>query len=301
MANIPALYDHINAYNSAFSPSTMHCSDTGLRRFFEKYLLQKAISVFRWTLPENWDEDYFSYGLYCFGHMAVVKTDKFGVIPQICGLRGYDVYYRPTNAVIVNPLLSGILEPRIGTQCTVFRLNADYSGIMDIVSFYADNMALCAQTAGVNTLNSKLSYIFFAKNKAGAESYKKMVDRILSGEPIAVVDKELQSADGGDAWKMFNQNVRNNYIAGELLEDLRKWELMFLSAVGIRNANTEKKERLTTDEVNVTNMETRCNAAEWLERLRKVCDQTRALFGVEISVDWRYENGLSVDSRTVSA
>ena len=299
MSNIPALYNHINAYNSSFSPSTMHCSDTGLRRFFEKYLLQKAMSVFKWTLPENWDEDFFLYGLYCFGHMAVVKTDKFGVIPQYCGLRGYDVFYRPTNAVIVNPLISGILEPRIGSQCTVFRLNADYSGIMDIVSFYADNMALCAQTAGVNTVNSKLSYIFFAKNKAAAESYKKMMDKILSGEPIAVVDKELQSADGGDAWKMFNQNVRNNYIAGELLEDLRKWELLFLSAVGIRNANTEKKERLTTDEVNVTNMETQSNSSEWLERLRKVCGQSRELFGIEISVDWRYDNGNAINSGSV--
>lgn len=295
MSNIPAPYNHINAYNSAFSPSTMHCSDTGLRRFFEKYLLQQAMSVFKWELPENWDEDFFLYGLYCFGHMAVVQTDKFGVIPQYCGLRGYDVFYRPTNAVIVNPLITGILEPRIGTQCTVFRLNADYSGIMDIVSFYADNMALCAQTAGVNTLNSKLSYIFFAKNKAGAESYKKMMDRILSGEPIAVVDKELQGSDGSDAWQMFNQNVRNNYIAGDLLEDLRKWEMLFLSAVGIQNANTEKKERLITDEVNVRKMETDSNATEWLERLQKVCDQTRELFNVEISVDWRYKNGNSVD------
>lgn len=299
MSNIPALYNHINAYNSSFSPSTMHCSDTGLRRFFEKYLLQKAMSVFKWTLPENWDEDFFLYGLYCFGHMAVVKTDKFGVIPQYCGLRGYDVFYRPTNAVIVNPLISGIIEPRIGSQCTVFRLNADYSGIMDIVSFYADNMALCAQTAGVNTLNSKLSYIFFAKNKAGAESYKKMIDKILGGEPIAVVDKELQSADGGNAWQMFNQNVRNNYIAGDLLEDLRKWELLFLSAVGIRNANTEKKERLTTDEVNVTNMETQSNASEWLERLRNVCDQSREMFDVDISVEWRFNDGVTVDSRVV--
>lgn len=289
--NLPVSYDHLNAYNAAFKPSTMHCSDTGLRRFFEKYLLQEAISVFRWELPELWDRDYFLYSLFYFGRCAVINTDRFGVIPQFCGLRGYDVFYRPTNAVITNPLLKGILDPEIGKDCTVFRLNADFSGLMDIVTFYADQMALCAQTAGINTMNSKLSYVFFAKNKAAAESWKKMVDKILSGEPIAVVDKELQNEAGGDAWKLFQQNVRNNYIAGDLLQDLRKWEQMFLTAVGIPNANTEKKERLITDEVAANNVEVCSNAAMWLERLQRVAEQTNKMFNLDIKVDWRWNDG----------
>ena len=289
--NLPVSYDHLNAYNAAFKPSTMHCSDTGLRRFFEKYLLQEAISVFRWELPELWDRDYFLYSLFYFGRCAVINTDRFGVIPQFCGLRGYDVFYRPTNAVITNPLLKGILDPEIGKDCTVFRLNADFSGLMDIVTFYADQMALCAQTAGINTMNSKLSYVFFAKNKAAAESWKKMADKILSGEPIAVVDKELQNEAGGDAWKLFQQNVRNNYIAGDLLQDLRKWEQMFLTAVGIPNANTEKKERLISDEVAANNVEVCSNAAMWLERLQRVAEQTNKMFNLNITVDWRWSNG----------
>ena len=58
-SNIPANYETINLYNSSFSPSTVHVKNTGLQRYFRKYLLQKAISVFKWTLPEEWDEDYF--------------------------------------------------------------------------------------------------------------------------------------------------------------------------------------------------------------------------------------------------
>lgn len=296
--NIPANYAHLNAYNATLTPSTMHCSDTGLRKFFEKYLLQKAISVFRWELPELWDVDYFLYSLFYFGRVAVIKTDKFGVIPQYCGLRGYDVFYRPTNAVITNPLLTGILDPQIGTQCTVFRLNADYSGLMDIVTFYADNMALCAQTAGVNTLNSKLSYVFFAANKGAAESWKKVADKVLSGEPIAVVDKDLAEKDG-EAWKLFQQNVRNNYIAGDLLQDLRKWEQMFMTAVGIANANTDKRERLISEEVRANDQETRCNAEMWLERLKKAAEQTNEMFGTNITVDWRDKNGDLDDSGPV--
>ncbi|MBQ1777132.1 MAG: hypothetical protein IIZ93_03130, partial [Acidaminococcaceae bacterium] len=58
---IPADYDLINMYNAARSPSTVHVKNSRLRKYFQKYLLQKAISVFKWTLPEEWDEDYFRY------------------------------------------------------------------------------------------------------------------------------------------------------------------------------------------------------------------------------------------------
>lgn len=61
--NIPAMYGDIDLYNSSFSPSTVHVQNTALQRYFRKYLLQKAISVFKWTLPEEWDEDYFKYTL----------------------------------------------------------------------------------------------------------------------------------------------------------------------------------------------------------------------------------------------
>ena len=54
---IPMGYGEINLYNAEFSPSTVHCKNTYLQRYFRKYLLQKAISVFKWKLPEEWDED----------------------------------------------------------------------------------------------------------------------------------------------------------------------------------------------------------------------------------------------------
>ena len=103
---IPTYYDHINVQNSQIQPSTVHCSNTGLQWYFQRYLLQRIISVYKWKLPESWAENYFEYVLYCWGYISVFETDKFGVIPQACGLMGYDVMYQPTNAVISNPLLN---------------------------------------------------------------------------------------------------------------------------------------------------------------------------------------------------
>lgn len=295
------MYDEINALTIQQSPSTVHVTNTGLSRFFQRYLLQKAISVFEWKMPKTWAKNYFLYSLYCFGFLAVFNTDKFGAIPQACGLRGYNVMYQPTHAVITNALLTGIIEPKIDSQCVLFRLMPDYGGIWDMVSFYADMMALCAEAAGVNALNSKLSYVFAAGNKAAAESCKKMYDRVASGEPMVVVDKDLFGTDGKPMWAAFEQNVGQNYIIDRLLADLRKWELQFMTAIGIKNANTDKKERLITAEVEANEQETQCLAELWLEELQQCCEKTRAMFGIEISVDWRKgkEDGTIVADGTV--
>ena len=284
----PYYYNYINAETSQVTPSTVHVKDSGLCRYFTKYLLQKAMSVFEWDLPETWNKDYFLYVLYCWGYVAVVNTDKFGVIPQGCGLKGYDVFYAPTHAVIANPLLSGILEPRIGTQCELLKLQPDFSGILDLVGHYAEQMALASQSVSVNLLNSKLSYVFTAKTKALAESLKKMYDQIASGEPAVVIDSRLKNAaDGEETWKAFEQNVGGNYIVTDLLADLRKIEAMFDTEIGIPNANTDKRERLIQDEVNANNIETFSKCAMWLENLQDACKRVNDMFGLSISVRWR--------------
>lgn len=297
-AGAPAFYDHRNTANSLISPSTMHASDTGLQWYFRRYLLQKAIAVFKWDIPENWAKNYFLYVLYTWGYLAIINTNKFGVIPQACSLMGYDVFYQPTQAVISNPLLTGILQPRIGKQCTLIKMQPDYGGIMDKINFYADMLALSAETAGTNLFNSKLAYVFGSQNKADAESFKKMYDKIASGEPAAFISKSLFNEDGSPNWMMFNQNLSNSYIAGSILEDMRKWEQKFCSDLGIPNSNTEKKERLITSEVESNNIEVKLWADLALEELQKGCRQTADMFGISIGVTWRYNMEVGTDDNS---
>lgn len=288
---MPVLYDYNNAYNGQINPSTVHVTNTGLQWYFKRYLLQKAMAVFEWTLPGNWNRDYFLYVLYCWGFIGVVNTDKFGVICQGAALKGYGVYYQPTHLVIANPLLTGILEPEIGTQAALIKLQPDYRGVMDRINFYADMLALSAETAGVDLVNSRLAYVFGAQNKQQAESFKKMFDGIASGQPAQFVDKSLFNEDGTPNWLLFNQNLRNTYIAGDILDDMRKWELKFDTDFGIDNSSIEKKERMLVDEINSNNEEIRLWSDLALEQLQAGCRQARELFGINIDVKYRLKGG----------
>lgn len=283
---MPYGYNEINQY-TALGGNITHVCNTRAALFFKRYLFQRAFSVFEWELPANWDKRYFLYTLYGWGSLAVINTDKFGVIPQQCGYMGYNVFYQPTHATISNPLLAGIIQPEIGRQCELMYLMPDMGGIFDLVDFYGDLMALTAETIGTNLYNSKLAYVFLAGNKASAESFKKLFDDIQSGKPATVIDKNLIGADGAPAWDTFAQNLGANFITPELLETLRKLRNDFDTEIGIPNANTDKSERLIVDEVNANNVETISNCAMWLENLQECCEKVNNMFGLNVSVDWR--------------
>lgn len=288
---IPSNYEFENLYNSMRSPSTVHCRNTALVEYYTKYLLEKAISVFKFDgLPETWARNYFEYVLFGYGHIAVINTDKYGVIPQMSGLTGYNVFYQPTIVTIANPLLDGLKTLEIGTQCEIIKLQPNYSGVMDIVTTYADLMALCVETAGINLLNSKMSYIFFSRNKQSAESFKKMYDKVASGDPMAVIDKSLLDDEGNPAWTMFTQNVGQNYITDKILNDLQTIEDQFNTDIGIPNANTQKKERLIVDEVNANNTDTNAKVSLWLETMRYDIEKVNKMFGLNLSVSYRFTN-----------
>lgn len=298
----PFDYQTLNYYNASRSPSTVHVKNTRLRRFFRKYLFQKAISVFKWTLPEEWDKDYFLYTLYGLGYIAVVDTDQYGVICQGGALGGYNLYYRPSYIIITNPLLKesmtcaidrrteGIADRAITAnkkECVLIKLQPDYSSIMDIVGYYADQMALASESMGINLLNVKSGTVFGAESKSKAESFKKMYDMLSQGEPAVVIDKQLLDEQGKPIWFPFTQNIKQSYVVSDMLSDMRKIEAMFATEIGIPNANTDKRERLITDEVNANNVETATRCELWLEEIRKGLTKANAKYNLNLNVDWR--------------
>lgn len=288
--SVPFMYDHINAATSQVNPSTMHASNNALTIYFSRYLTQKAVSVFEWDLPEEWGRDYMLYALYLFGHVAMVKTNEYGIIPQACTLSGHDVFYRPTRVLIGNPLIRE-KEYRLHSQAELLKLTPDYGGIYDKILYYASMMSLIAEDAGVNLVNSKLSFVFAPTSKSAAEAYKKMFDAIGSGEPASFVDRKLFHDDGSPAWAEFTQNLQQNYITDRLLVDLRRVENDFCTDVGIPNTNTQKAERMIVDEVNANNIETSATAELWLDTMHRCINDIERTFPAlsgKIAVDWRH-------------
>ena len=273
----PFSYQFMNAVEGTIHPSFLHIHNTSLSRFFKQYLLQDVLSVFKFTLPDWWDADYFRYSLLGYGYVAIFKTDKFGVIPQQCNLTGYNVFYRPTKAMIANPLIGG-RELNIGRNCEIVKVMPDYSGIANIVDYYGDLMALTWEGITTNILNSKLAYIGFAGNKADAETFKKLYDRIASGEPAVIARKKSATITDDDKFQLFTQNLQQNYIAPQMMESLRNIQSAFRAEIGIPDLSVQKKERLITAEATKTDIYTRAKSMLWLETMREGIEKAKARY-----------------------
>ena len=283
--NMPVYFDYQNLYDSQFRPYGMHARNTGLSLFFDRYLFQKLFSVYDFTIPENWDPDYFRYTLFVMGYTIVFNTDRFGVINNHGALYGRNVYYRPTRALVTNPALKGSsVNLDIGTNCQIIKLAPDYRGAYDVVSTFSDIMALILESMGTNLFNTKLAYVFAADNKAAAESFKAMFSDIASGQPAVVIDKKLFNSEGEPNWIQFNQNLKQTFLGNDLSTFMASVESMFLSFIGIDNVNFEKRERLTNDEVNANNQNTKAVAQVWLESMQQSMDKVNDMFSLNLSV-----------------
>lgn len=295
--NIPVPYDFINLYTASRSPSQIHTKNTNLFAYYGNYLLKKVISVFDFEgIPRTWAENYFKYTLFGRGFLAVFKHSKYGVIPQQCSLAdNMTIFYQPRKVLIANPVMTEVQELNVGEDCELLKLQPDYHSVLDIVSLYADLMAIAYETASVNLINSKASFVFFAENKAQAETYKKMYDKLSAGEPMAIVDKTLKNEDGTSNYDFFIQNVGQNYIVDNILDNMKTIEDQFNTKIGIPNANTQKKERLISSEVEANDIDTLTLVNLWLSTMQNDLKTINERYGLNISVKYRYGSYYSND------
>lgn len=289
--NMPIPFDVMNLVNSCYSPNSVIKRNNATYNLYCRYLYDKLKAVFTFKLPDTFGEEIFKNTLFANGYVTVLPTDKFGLLAQWGVGGGYTVNFTPRFVLVANPLLPEISgrELVIDEDCCIIKLTDEWSGVIDLVAYYAEKMALASQAVDSSLVNSKIAYIFAAKDKAQAQTFKKALDKIYDGEPAVIMDKSLFDEEGKPAWNAFQQKPKDVYLVTDLLADLAKIEDEFDTRIGIPNANTDKRERLISDEVNANNVETAILAEEWLDNIQKGCKRVKEMYGADISVDWRYK------------
>lgn len=281
---LPFFYDHINLANCISEPSEIHAHNTGLKRYFYKYLIQRAMSVYQFTLPEKWNTRYFLWVLFTCGYIGILDTEEFGTICQWGTFQGYDIYYYPKRMIFTNPAFKKTEERTIDKDCVLLNLK-DMTGFSDICSFYADMLAVLFESFGINAIQAKNTDIYGASDKKTAEELKKTTDLIMSGKPAVFVSDKLFNDDGSLNCVQFKEP--KDYFGTELLDNAREIISMFDHEIGIPTA-PDKKERLISKEVSSQSYEATSRSEMWLENLKKDCEKARKMFNIELDVDFRY-------------
>lgn len=246
--------------------------------YYREWALKKILSRFDLDgAPDDWDMDYFWTHLFLDGYISILDTD-LGVIPLRCGYTGLNVWERPTDVVIANPIL-GSFTRKIGTDAALIHLQYDYIGIMPILDRFSTLLGMCDGAICVNLMNSKVAFIGFVDDQAQANTMQMMYDKISAGEPAVFVRKNQVQPESF----IFN-NVRQSFVADDIMLLRRKIVNDFLSDIGINNANLDKRERLNEQEVNANNEEVRFNILNWLDCIQSGLDVANKLYGMGLKI-----------------
>lgn len=246
--------------------------------FYKERMLRKIFELFSFTVPEDWDLDYFRQHLFLDGYVGVTDT-ALGILALKCAASGYNVFERPTKLIFANPVL-GNFDRVIGTDCEVIRLQYNWLGIVPILDKYAYLLAMCDSAVSVNLMNSKVAFIATAEGKAAAETIKTAYQQISEGNPFVCMSKDSVESI---SWELLN--VKNTFIGNDV--SLLKQTIWneFLTEIGIPNFNRDKRERMITDEVNANNTETAFSMSHWLETIRSGMDRSNKMFGLDLRVE----------------
>lgn len=250
--------------------------------FYQRELFLMIQSIFDIeNLPPNWNKEYILDKLFRIGYMAIVSTD-LGVLCLDGGYYGINVYKMPTHVNVANPVI-GNLERTIGIdgELLYFNYSMDgYPNLYPLVKRYAVLLSQCDGSLNTNLINSRLAHVFMTNNKANMETAKKVYDDISNGKPAVFINKN--NIDGQVFDDVLFGNVKNVFIGKELLDTKRTIRNEFLTEIGINNVNTDKKERLITQEAEANEGERLSLVSLWLRTLNSCLDNAKETFKGEL-------------------
>lgn len=277
--DIPA--DDLKRWFFRESPKDVHSQITWTNSYYWQWALKKILSRFEIeNFPEKWDVNYFYTHLFLDGHIAILDTE-LGVIPLKCGYTGINVWDRPTDIIIANHIL-GSFQRKIGEDGALVHLQYDYAGITPILERFSTLLALCDSAISVNLMNSKVVWMAFVDDLPQAKTMMKMFDEISEGNPAVFPRKNTVQPENIVALP-----AKQNFIADDVMLVRRKIVNDFLSDIGINNANLDKRERLSEEEVNANNEEVRFNILNWLDTIQEGLDDANRIYDLNLKVKLR--------------
>lgn len=275
--------DFAMALESAFGrkPKEVSGIENIFSAYYFSYLLRLVKGIFDFKAPDYWDTDFLLDTLLLNGVFAIFEHNSEPLALN-CQPYGVNVYYKPTNFNIANPVL-GNFSKTIGTDGAIIYLeedpayNASFRTIRPLLTKYAYQLASCDKCIDQSLMNSGVAAIFSAPNKKAAESFRAMYDDIAQGKPAVFMDTELGLASQNSRPLQYTP-AKDNFVCDKVQIEKRCIIEEFLTAIGVNNANTSKRERLNSDEVNSNNDECYVATATWKRNLKTTTDIAHKLF-----------------------
>ena len=249
-------------------------------RMYYDRLVELSISMFEWVnLPKSIDARFLELTLFTDGQVVFFKDEVLGYLALQNAMGGnFDVYRIPTmrRAYAVNGYQKNLSEK---DSVIVFN-NYLHTNSMPVISLFAKKLYNLDRTIDINA-NAQKTPILIQCDETERMTLMNVYKQYDGNVPCIFGNKALNP----NALKIFNTDAP---YRGEELYQLKTqiWNEA-LTYLGISNLNTQKKERLITDEVTRNMGGVIASRYSRLESRREACAKINDMFGLNIDCKYR--------------
>lgn len=243
-------------------------------------LLELAINMFEWKgLPTSVDERFLELTLVSDGYAVYFDDEVLGNLCLQCMIGGnLDVYRIPIERTAY--ATNGYQARLTAEDSVIIFNNYTHTNCLLDIELYARRLYEIERTIDVNVIAQKTPLIIRADENQRL-TLKNLYMQYDGNEPFIFGDKQLDM----DGIKVLKTDAP--YTADKLNILKRQIWNEALTYLGIENSNTEKKERLVSDEVTTNLGAVEAQRFCRLNARRQAADKINAMFGTNITVDYR--------------
>lgn len=249
--------------------------------FLYKRFRLLALNMFKWTGLEQLgiEERHIESWLFDEGRALVFEDKELGLMCLPCDMFGCNVYNDPTHYRATGFNYSKMIPVSEGVLIENNKLRMPTA---DAIRYFTDQLYEIVRTRDTNIKTLKLPFVLACTDK-DLLTAKKLLEEVENNSWALFTNKNMVNID--EAIRVLPTGVKP--FTAELTDQYHDIMNEALTYLGINNANTDKRERLITDEANANNQFIESCAEMFLEARKRACEEINTRFGTNISVELR--------------
>ena len=245
---------------------------------YERFL-NIALNRFKWeNLPIGLDSEDLEMMLISKGQVMAFNHPILGLTILPCyGKLDYNIYNKPVAFEVYGYNFHDTVNIDDGVR---IKNNSRCYSELEMLEIFSHRMNEIEQIQDVNLFQQSIPFIV-----AGDEKNKLTIKNLISSikeHKLAIWIKKGLSLTSEDVL-----NTTSPFILDKLQDHKKAIENEFLTYLGINNANTDKKERLITSEVEANNEFINMNIDDMYDMRVRAVEEINKMFGSNIKVSKR--------------
>ena len=266
-----------------------------LLKHFKSNQLNKSLTMFEWSnLPDTIPQVELEKMLQINGY-AVIAEYQGKLYAFQAGFSGQDPYNQPTKAIVNNPALKNNTTYTIGEDCIVIKNDDMKQGLNGIYEYYGQRLIENQITMLMTDYNLRMPFTISSSDDQTTQSAKMYLKKIIDGSLGVIGEQKLFKA-----LSVTPTNSKQTATFADLYGYQQFIIAQLNNTIGLATNNNMKRERLTTNEIEVNKNASYPLVDNMLKNRQQAVDAINEMFNTDVSVEyssiWRGINDNSDNS-----